>query len=81
MIVSTSERSRLSVLNSLSGGHRELDQVPAVGDPAVCRACDHGDAFRRVFNHNDITDPLFERWCDIGLLRLTPDKITQVFGF
>ena len=24
---------------------------------------------------------LFERSCDLGLLRLTPDKITQVFGF
>jgi hypothetical protein len=24
---------------------------------------------------------LFERSCDIGLLRLTPDKITQIFGF
>jgi len=24
---------------------------------------------------------LFERSCDIGLFRLTPDKITQIFGF
>ena len=28
------EGSRLSVSNSLSGGDRELDEVPAVGDPA-----------------------------------------------
>jgi hypothetical protein len=33
--------------------------------------------FRRTFPIHK----LFERSCDIGLLRLVPDKITQIFGF
>ncbi len=34
-----------------------------------------------VFHRNFPIHKLFERSCDIGLLRLTPDKITQIFGF
>jgi len=34
-----------------------------------------------VFRRNFPIHKLFERSCDIGLLRLTPDKITQIFGF
>ena len=34
-----------------------------------------------IFRRNFPIHKLFERSCDIGLLRLTPDKITQVFGF
>jgi hypothetical protein len=34
-----------------------------------------------VFRRNLPIHQLFERSCDIGLLRLTPDKITQIFGF
>ena len=34
-----------------------------------------------IFRRNFPIHKLFERSCDLGLLRLTPDKITQVFGF
>lgn len=34
-----------------------------------------------IFRRNLPIHKLFERSCDIGLLRLTPDKITQIFGF
>ena len=34
-----------------------------------------------IFRRNWPIHKLFERSCDIGLLRLTPDKITQIFGF
>jgi hypothetical protein len=34
-----------------------------------------------IFRRNFPIPKLFERSCDIGLLRLTPDKITQIFGF
>jgi hypothetical protein len=34
-----------------------------------------------IFRRNSPIHKLFERSCDIGLLRLTPDKITQIFGF
>ena len=34
-----------------------------------------------IFRRNFPIHKLFERSCDIGLLRLTPDKITQIFGF
>jgi hypothetical protein len=34
-----------------------------------------------VFRRNLPIHQLFERSCDLGLLRLTPDKITQIFGF
>jgi len=34
-----------------------------------------------IFRRNSPIHKLFERSCDIGLLRMLPDKITQVFGF
>ena len=34
-----------------------------------------------IFRRNFPIHKLFERSCDIGLLRMLPDKITQVFGF
>ena len=34
-----------------------------------------------IFRRHLPIHKLFERSCDIGLLRLTPDKITQIFGF
>jgi hypothetical protein len=34
-----------------------------------------------IFRRNLPIHQLFERSCDIGLLRLAPDKITQIFGF
>lgn len=34
-----------------------------------------------IFRRNFPIHKLFERSCDIGLFRLTPDKITQIFGF
>ena len=34
-----------------------------------------------VFRRNFPIHKLFERSCEIGLLRLTPDKITQISGF
>jgi hypothetical protein len=34
-----------------------------------------------IFRRNLAIHKLFERSCDIGLLRLTPDKVTQIFGF
>lgn len=34
-----------------------------------------------VFRRNFPIHKLFERSCDLGLLRLTPDKITQIFAF
>jgi hypothetical protein len=34
-----------------------------------------------IFRRNAPIHKLFERSCDIGLLRLAPDKITQIFGF
>jgi hypothetical protein len=34
-----------------------------------------------IFRRNFPIHKLFERSCDIGLLRLTPDKITRIFGF
>jgi hypothetical protein len=34
-----------------------------------------------IFRRNFPIHKLFERSCDIGLLRMTPDKITQIFGF
>jgi hypothetical protein len=34
-----------------------------------------------VFRRNFPIHKLFERSCDIGLLRLLPDKISQIFGF
>jgi hypothetical protein len=34
-----------------------------------------------IFRRNFPIHKLFERSCDIGLLRLLPDKITQIFGF
>jgi hypothetical protein len=34
-----------------------------------------------VFRRNFPIHKLFERSCDLGLLRLTADKISEVFGF
>ena len=34
-----------------------------------------------IFRRNSPIHKLFERSCDIGLLRMIPDKITQIFGF
>jgi hypothetical protein len=34
-----------------------------------------------VFRRNFPIHKLFERSCDIGLLRMLPDKITEIFGF
>jgi hypothetical protein len=34
-----------------------------------------------IFRRNFPIHKLFERSCDIGLLRMLPDKITQIFGF
>lgn len=34
-----------------------------------------------IFRRNFPIHKLFERSCDLGLVRLVPDKITQVFGF
>jgi hypothetical protein len=34
-----------------------------------------------IFRRHLPIHKLFERSCDIGLMRLTPDKITQIFGF
>jgi hypothetical protein len=34
-----------------------------------------------IFCRNFPIHKLFERSCDIGLLRMVPDKITQIFGF
>jgi hypothetical protein len=34
-----------------------------------------------IFRRNSPIHKLFERSCDIGLLRMLPDKITQIFGF
>ena len=34
-----------------------------------------------IFRRNHPLHKLFERSCDLGLLRLTPDRITQIFGF
>ena len=34
-----------------------------------------------IFRRHLPIHKLFERSCDIGLLRLTPDKLTQIFGF
>lgn len=34
-----------------------------------------------IFRRNLPIHKLFERSCDVGLLRLTPNKITQIFGF
>lgn len=34
-----------------------------------------------IFRRNFPIHKLFERSCDLGLLRLLPDKVTQVFGF
>jgi hypothetical protein len=34
-----------------------------------------------IFRRNFPIHKLFERSCDIGLLRMIPDKITQIFGF
>jgi hypothetical protein len=34
-----------------------------------------------IFRRNAPIHKLFERSCDIGLLRMLPDKITQIFGF
>ena len=34
-----------------------------------------------IFRRNSPIHKLFERSCDLGLLRLLPDKITQIFGF
>src|SRR5215469_16925709 len=34
-----------------------------------------------IFRRNFPIHKLFERSCDIGLMRLLPDKITQIFGF
>ncbi|MGZ5473100.1 MAG: hypothetical protein ACXW31_05090 [Thermoanaerobaculia bacterium] len=34
-----------------------------------------------IFRRNAPIHKLFERSCDIGLLRLVPDKITEIFGF
>ena len=34
-----------------------------------------------IFRRNFPIHKLFERSCDIGLLQMTPDKITQIFGF
>jgi hypothetical protein len=34
-----------------------------------------------IFRRNFPIHKLFERSCDIGLLRLVPDKVTQIFGF
>ncbi len=34
-----------------------------------------------IFRRNHPIHKLFERSCDIGLMRLVPDKITEIFGF
>jgi hypothetical protein len=34
-----------------------------------------------IFRRNSPIHKLFERSCDIGLFRMLPDKITQIFGF
>ena len=34
-----------------------------------------------IFRRNHPIHKLFERSCDMGLLRLVPDKITEIFGF
>jgi hypothetical protein len=34
-----------------------------------------------IFRRNSPIHKLFERSCDLGLLRMLPDKITQIFGF
>jgi hypothetical protein len=34
-----------------------------------------------IFRRHLPIHKLFERSCDLGLMRLTPDKITQIFGF
>lgn len=34
-----------------------------------------------IFRRNSPIHKLFERSCDLSLLRLVPDKITQIFGF
>ena len=34
-----------------------------------------------IFRRNSPIHKLFERSCDLGLLRLVPNKITQIFGF
>jgi hypothetical protein len=34
-----------------------------------------------IFRRNSPIHKLFERSCDIGLLRMLPDKITEIFGF
>ena len=34
-----------------------------------------------IFRRNFPIHKLFERSCDLGLLRMLPDKITQIFGF
>jgi hypothetical protein len=34
-----------------------------------------------IFRRNHPIHKLFERSCDIGLMRMLPDKITQIFGF
>lgn len=34
-----------------------------------------------IFRRNFPIHKLYERSCDVGLMRLVPDKITQVFGF
>ncbi len=34
-----------------------------------------------IFRRNFPIHKLFERSCDLGLLRLLPDKVTQIFGF
>jgi hypothetical protein len=34
-----------------------------------------------IFRRNSPIHKLFERSCDIGLLRMVPDKITEIFGF
>ena len=34
-----------------------------------------------IFRRNSPIHKLYERSCDIGLLRMIPDKITQIFGF
>jgi hypothetical protein len=34
-----------------------------------------------IFHRNFPIHKLYERSCDVGLMRLVPDKITQVFGF
>ena len=34
-----------------------------------------------IFRRNSPIHKIFERSCDLGLLRMLPDKITQIFGF